>query len=104
MKKMATLAWIAAIAVAALGLFHVKYQVQRLESDLTQIQREIQDQQEAIHVLKAEWSFLNRPARIADLATRHLGLEPMAADRFTPIGDLPRRAKDLKAASAEARQ
>ena len=35
---------------------------------------------------------------------RRRQLEPMAADRFTPIGDLPRRAKDLKAASAEARQ
>lgn len=103
MKKMATLAWIAAITVAALGLFHVKYQVQRLEGDLTGLQREIEGHQEAIHVLKAEWSFLNRPERIAALAARHLGLGPMTADRFAPVAELPRRPADPAPGGAETK-
>lgn len=91
MIKIAAMFWIAAVVVAALGLFQVKYEVQRLEDDLRLEHRAILDHQEAIHVLKAEWSYLNRPARLADLATRHLGLQLMSIEQVVSIEDLPRR-------------
>ena len=91
MIKIAAMFWLAAVAVAALGLFHVKYEVQRLESELKLEHRAILEDQEAIHVLKAEWSFLNRPDRLADLASRHLGMGALAPAQIVHVQDLPLR-------------
>ncbi|MBT7943062.1 MAG: energy transducer TonB, partial [Alphaproteobacteria bacterium] len=57
----------------SLTLFVVKYQVQDLEGELVAYNRSITDDRQAIHVLKAEWSHLNQPARLRDLAERYLG-------------------------------
>ncbi len=93
MNKIAALVWLAAIAIAAFGLYHVKYEVQRLEQDLELEHRSILKHQEALHILKAEWSYLNRPARISDLAGRHLGLAPMTAGQVVRLDDLPPRSQ-----------
>ena len=91
MIKIAAMFWLAAVAVAAIGLFHVKYEVQRLESELKLEHRAILEDQEAVHVLKAEWSFLNRPGRLTDLASRHLGMAPLAPAQIVQIENLPLR-------------
>lgn len=111
MSRLVILIWLVAIMVAALGLFHVKYQVQRLEEELDLAQRSILHRQESIHILKAEWSYLNRPARLSDLAKRHLDLAPLDSNRLVRLNDLPRRAErnedsaslDLDAILARAR-
>ena len=61
-------------ASLSLTLFVVKYQVQDLEGELVQYNRTITEGRQALHVLKAEWSYLNQPARLKALAERHLGL------------------------------
>ncbi|MDH3594200.1 MAG: hypothetical protein OEM93_05050 [Rhodospirillales bacterium] len=92
MSRIAVLVWLTAIMVAALGLFHVKYEVQRLEEELGLEHQSILERQEAIHILKAEWSYLNQPARLSDLARRHLGLAPMVGTQVVRLDDLPQRA------------
>ncbi len=69
------------LLAASLGvtLFVVKYQVQDLENELIQVNRDITEERQAIHVLKAEWSHLNEPARLRQLSERYLGLEPVTA-------------------------
>mgnify|MGYP006119665861 CR=1 FL=1 len=57
-----------------LTLFVVKYQVQDLEGALLEYNRKITEDREAIHVLKAEWSHLNQPSRLRELAKRYLGM------------------------------
>jgi cell division protein FtsL len=57
-----------------LTLFVVKYQVQDLENVLVDYNRKITEDRKAIHVLKAEWSHLNQPARLRQLAERYLGM------------------------------
>ncbi len=96
MSRFVVLIWLIAIVVGALGLFHVKYQVQRLEAQLDLAQRSILHRQEAIHILKAEWSYLNQPGRLSDLAERHLGLVPLDSSRLVRLDDLPRRAARLE--------
>ncbi len=83
--------WLAAVTVGAIGLFYVSHQVEQLEDQLAREDRAILRHQEAIHVLRAEWSYLNRPERIADLARRYLALAPLSADRVIGIQDLPQR-------------
>ena len=58
----------------SLTLFMVKYQVQDLEGELVEYNRSMTEDRQAIHVLKAEWSHLNQPSRLRDLAERYLGL------------------------------
>jgi cell division protein FtsL len=83
--------WIAAVVAAAIGLFYVSDQVEGLEDELAREEQAILQHQEAIHVLQAEWTYLNRPERIADLAQRYLALAPLSADRVVGIQDLPQR-------------
>ena len=75
-------------ASTGLALFVVKYQVQDLEDTLTEINREIASNQQAVHVLKAEWSHLNEPNRLRMLAARHLDLGPLESAQFTRPSDL----------------
>jgi len=57
-----------------LTLFVVKYQVQDLEGELVEYNRTITEDRQALHVLKAEWSYLNEPSRLKILAERYLGM------------------------------
>jgi hypothetical protein len=77
-------------AVAA-GLYQLKHEVMLLEQDLARVNREILDDQEAVHVLKAEWTYLNEPRRLEALSKRHLELAPLAAAQLITIDDLPTR-------------
>ncbi len=91
MTRVAGLLLLLTAASAALFLFHIKQEVREMEEELDLVQRDILRHQEAIQVLEAEWSYLNRPARLAELAVRHLELQPLRARQFVRIDDLPRR-------------
>lgn len=104
MNKFAALVWLTAVAIAALGLYHVKYEVQRLEQDLGLEHQSILKQREAIHILKAEWSYLNQPGRISDLAERHLGLKPLTAEQVVQLDTLPLRRRQEGKISPSAAQ
>jgi cell division protein FtsL len=77
MIRPALILWIGMPAIVTIALLLVSYQVQRLENELDALERAAMAQQEEIHVLNAEWSFLNRPERLARLAARHLELAPV---------------------------
>ncbi len=77
MIRPALILWIGLPAIVTIALLLVSYQVQQLENELDRLEREAIAQQEEIHVLNAEWSFLNRPERLSRLASRHLDLGPV---------------------------
>ncbi len=79
-------------AFLGFSLFMVKYDVQSKEEQLVKIDRLAAADQEAIHVLKAEWSFLTQPARLADLAERHLPLHPLTSNQIGDFDQLALRA------------
>jgi hypothetical protein len=89
-RPMTLLGLILAIA-GGVGLFLLKHEVQTMESRLAEVRRGIFQDQQATHVLKAEWSYLNDPARLRDLAERHLALKPVRATQIISIDALPRR-------------
>ena len=51
--------------------------------------------QDMIANLRAEWSKLDRPDRIQELALRHLTLKPVEVRQFDPLDRLPERPADL---------
>lgn len=74
MIRPATLLIVLLAVSLSLTLFTIKYQVQDMEDQLIGLNRSITDDRQAIHVLKAEWSYLNEPSRLKILAERYLGM------------------------------
>jgi hypothetical protein len=88
---MVTAIWMVLAMGAGAAMFMLKYRVIALEDRLAEINRGIVSNLEAVHVLKAEWSFLNQPARLEDLGRRHLDLDVAPSARVVTISDIPFR-------------
>jgi cell division protein FtsL len=58
-------------------LFATKYHVQEMENRLDEINASIIQEQENIHILKAEWAYLTKPENLEKMNKQHLGLEPI---------------------------
>lgn len=84
-----TFLWIFLAAAAGIGVLLLKHNVEALEIQLQATNDAIMDDQQAVHVLKAEWSYLNDPVRLRQLAESHLSLAPMRPDQITTFADLP---------------
>lgn len=67
---------VALIAVAYYGLYMVKWEVRELKHQNTLLEAQILQKERAIQVLNTEWSYLNRPERLKQLAEQHLALKP----------------------------
>ena len=74
-------------AVTGYGMYQLTYDVVGLE-ELGERNRQILARQEAIHVLNAEWAYLNEPGRLQRLADRHLDLRPLSANQVVPVSAL----------------
>jgi cell division protein FtsL len=95
-----TILW-AFLAVAfGVAMFLVKYQVQDLEEQLQTANARIRQDRAQIHVLEAEWAYLNQPDRLRRQAERHLGLGPIEPSQVTTIAALPPRPGSEAAALA----
>ena len=96
MTRVAGILFFLTAVSAALFLFHIKQEVREMEEELGIAHRNILRHQEAIQVLRTEWSYLNRPARIAELAERHLAMQPLVARQFVGFEEIPYRHADRK--------
>lgn len=91
MIRISAFIWILVLGLLGVGLFQVKYNVQSKEAELRTINKQIDANRSAIHVLDAEWSYLNDPTRLADLTRRHTDLTPTQASQIKHFADLPPR-------------
>ena len=89
MRWSVALAALALIAAASFGMYQLKYDVARLEQELEGLNRDLIAEGEAIRVLKAEWSYLNRPERLQNLVARYLELGPAVVHPLAGLDDLP---------------
>ncbi len=94
MTRVASILFFLTAAGAAMFLFHIKQEVREMEEELGIVRSNILRHQEAIQVLRTEWSYLNRPARIAELAERYLDMQQLAAPQFVGFEDIPFRSAD----------
>jgi len=86
--------WLIVATAVAVGLYQINYQVEALEEELKQVRDDIRRERERLDVLEAEWSYLNRPARLARLAREHLNMSTLKPDQIVRIGQLPPRITD----------
>ncbi len=78
--------------VIGAGTYWVSHEVESLEKQYAAIQSDILNEQESIHVLEAEWSYLNSPQRVEALAKNYLKLDQIAPLQMASIDDLPEDA------------
>ncbi len=79
MRLLNILCLIAVVGAVAV-VYQMKYAVERHSDQVDILKGRIASEREAIALLKAEWSLLNQPARLHDLAKEnheHLGLSTM---------------------------
>lgn len=87
---------VALLALICFELYNGVSRVQSQERELASLKAQVVSEQEAIRVLKAEWSYLNQPERLQTLAREHLPLAPTGASQIVVLASLP-----LKSASAD---
>lgn len=100
------------VEVAAFGIFLVtamvvylgKTNAGRENADIGQVEREIQEEQDRLRLLRADVAYLEQPERISRLSSQYLGLEPITAKRETQPEALPDIARAGPAADPAAQQ
>ena len=98
MKGLAIMVWIGIAGVASIALFHIKFQVEQLQDELNSLNKQILEEQKAVHVLQAEWSYLTRPKHIESLAARLLPhLQPPITHQ---VGDIEQFKATIQKQSA----
>ena len=92
MIRFASLLWLALVAVTGFATFKVKYAVQDIEEELNKVRRQTIAEQQEIHVLRAEWTALTQPERLADLNRRLLSLAAITPKQLQhKIDEIPLR-------------
>lgn len=90
---------------ALVGVYALKYTVEETAGEKAAIQRQIERQQADLSLLKADWAFLNQPANVGPIVTRHvadLNLQPLAQEQFGRFDGLPMRLKAPDSASLDS--
>lgn len=62
------------LGVCIFSLFQVKFKVQYLHHEMLALQEQLEHEKSTIHVLKAEWAYLNQPDRLQRLSDKFLDL------------------------------
>ena len=92
MMRLINVCVIAVLVFAAADVYKIKFESTRQAQRVAKLRAEISREHDLIAALRAEWAKLDNPARIQDLARRHLTLKPMDARQYDRLDNLPERA------------
>ena len=95
MIRLLNICVIAALVFAAAHVYKIKFESTRQAERVAKLRMEIRREHDVISALRAEWSRLDNPVRIQELAGRHLALKPIDARQFDRLDRLPERPPDL---------
>jgi cell division protein FtsL len=79
------------IVLLAVGLYKAKTDAAKAETRVRELQTQIEETEADLRALRAEIAHLESPARVEDLAQRHLGLAPGAERAPLPAAEIDRR-------------
>src|SRR6185437_32999 len=90
-------------AGSGLYLYHEKHRASVLDRQIAQVVKAADAARERTGMLRAEWTLLNEPERLQDLASRYLtGLQPMAPSQFVQMTALDSRLPPVAQSPAAA--
>lgn len=89
-------------ALTVFGLFYIKDKVVTLRAELQEVKKQIDSEQDMIHLLKAELAYLTSPIRLRELADNYLDLEVTEVTQMSgdPVND-QREHIDVKLVDTE---
>jgi len=70
------------IGISIYFLFQMNSKVQNVREEIAHHKKQIEQNKNDIHLLKAEWAYLTTPQRIRDLANKHLSVKLQTASQF----------------------
>lgn len=102
MKALSITVWLTLAAMTGYAMFHITFEVERLEAELRKVNQLTEKERDEIHHLKAEWSYLNRPDRLSELTKKYLPQwTPPKTDQITRIDQLSEKTAGADAAAAK---
>lgn len=93
--------WMSLGVLAAFGLYNVKYRVQELKSEVAATETQLREEKKNLHVLTAEWTYLNRPERLRQLSAKYLAIKPLRAGQLADLASIPAQKPSNVSPTAE---
>ena len=98
MRNTITMLGVATAIAAGAGVLMLKLTVKEKEEHLQQLAQQIQDDQEAMRVMRAEWAYLTSPSKLQDKSVRFLALMPPSPKQvISDPAQIPLRPKGEEA-------
>ncbi len=91
MIRLVHLLVICAFVTAAIWVYKIKFDATVQAERIAVIRNEIKRERDQTASLRAEWSRLDNPSRIEDLARRHLKLKQLETAQYETFDRLPMR-------------
>jgi cell division protein FtsL len=91
MIRLLNICVIVALVVAAAYVYRIKFESTRKAEQVARLRLDIRREHDAIADLRAQWSKLDTPIRIQELAQRHLALRLIESRQFDQLDRLPER-------------
>ena len=86
---------LAGLVLAAADVYKIKYKSTLEAERVARLRAELRREQDLIASLRAEWSKLDRPDRLQELALRHSQLKPLDIRQYDLLDKLPQRPVEL---------
>jgi cell division protein FtsL len=95
MIRLINICVIVALVFAAVYVYRIKFESTRKAEQVARLRLDIRHEHDAIAELRSQWSKLDTPVRIQQLAQRHLTLRMIDSHQFDQLDHLPERPPDL---------
>ena len=107
MLRFVNICLVLGLVALAYVIYQVKYESRGLDAEIASLGKRIDEERDALAVLRAEWSLLNRPERIERLAQKYLKLAPAKPAQLLTVDtvsdrDFDRTRAEIAAAAAPA--
>jgi len=108
MLRFVNICLVLGLVALAYVIYQVKYEARGLDSEIAALGKRIDEERDALAVLRAEWSLLNRPERIERLAQKYLKLAPAKPSQLLTVNtvtdrDFDRTRPDIAAPAPAAK-
>ena len=94
MLRFVNICLVLGLVALAYVIYQSKYEARALDERIIVLNKEIETERDALAVLRAEWSLLNRPERIERLAQKYLKLAPAHPQQLVILDEV--NARDLE--------
>ncbi len=95
MMRLLNICVIAGLVLAAAHVYKIKFEATRQAEAVAKVRLEIRRERDQVAALRAQWGRLDSPARVQQLARRHLALKPIDVLQFDALDRLPERPRQL---------